>query len=203
MVGLLRAALLMVLSPVFSIVLGIAIGKQHGFWYGCLAGLVVFVISGIIAAKLANRGGKLTVADCVIPTILSIISGIVFAPIQLFEGSVFSAATCIFSGVLLSTGMLLYKYGRMKGWALVLPSLTFVYELLPIELPTDLDNIFALGGSCFTLWWGYVKNVALGKGMDRLLDNSDNGDVIDVNPGGYGIRNFKKQSLSHGKLNKH
>lgn len=180
MVGLLRAVLLMVLSPVFSIVLGIAIGKQQGFWYGCLAGLVFFVISGIIAAMLVNRGGKLTVADCVIPTILSIICGIVFAPIQIFLGSVFSAATCIFSGVLLSTGMLLYKHGRMKGWALVLPSLTFVYELLPIELPTDLDNIFALGGSCFSLWWGYTKEVVLEKGMHRLLGDSGNRDVIDV-----------------------
>jgi hypothetical protein len=180
MVGALRGCLVMVLSPVFSIVLGIAIGKEHGFWYGCLGGLVVLVLSGMIAAKLANSGGKLTVADCIIPTILSIISGIVFAPVQLFAGSVFSAATCIFSGVLLSAGMLLYKKWRMAGWALILPSLTFVYEMLPIELPTDLDNIFALGGSCFTMWWGRIKTVALERGANHLLEKSDENDVIDV-----------------------
>jgi hypothetical protein len=100
--------------------------------------------------------------------------------VQLFAGSVFSAATCIFSGVLLSVGMLLYKKGRMAGWALILPSLTFVYEMLPIELPTDLDNIFALGGSCFTMWWGRITTVALEKGANHLLGKSDENDVIDV-----------------------
>ena len=34
------------------------------------------------------------------------------------------------------------------GWGyLVLPFLTFAYEILPIELPTDLDNILALSGT--------------------------------------------------------
>jgi len=170
----------MVLSPVFSIVIGIAVGKDHGFWYGCLGGLVVLVLSGMIAAKLANSRGKLTVADCFIPTILSIISGIVFAPVQLLEGSVFSAATCIFSGVLLSLGMFLHKNGRMAGWALILPSLTFIYEMLPIELPTDLDNIFALGGSCFTMWWGYIKAIATDDSSNNNIEELAENNVIDV-----------------------
>lgn len=160
MVGLLRGCLVMVLSPLLSIVFGMAIGNEYGFWNGCLGGLVVLVLSGMIAAKLANSGGKLTVADCIIPTGLAIISGVVFAPVQLFAGSIFSAATCIFSGILLSLGMLLYRAGRLEGWALILPSLTFIYEILPIELPTDLDNIFALGGSCFTIYLGKIKMIA-------------------------------------------
>lgn len=160
-VGILRGCLIMVLAPIFSILTGIVIGKAHGLWYGCLAGFSMFVGWGIVAALLINKGGKLTIADCIIPTILAIISGILFAPIQLFAGSVFSAATCIFAGILMTTALLLYKNGRMNGWALIIPALTFVYELLPIELPTDLDNIFALGGASMSLWIGYIKGAVL------------------------------------------
>lgn len=180
MVGVLRGCLFAVISPIFAIILGIAIGKDHGFWYGLLAGFGAMTIAGIIAAILMNSGGKLTIADCVIPTILSVISGIVFAPLQLFEGSPFSAATCIFSGVLLSVGMWLHKRGRLSGPALIFPSLTFVYELLPIELPTDLDNIFALGGSCFSLYWGRIKLIAQNEDDTALLDNPQNSDLSDA-----------------------
>lgn len=180
MVGILRGVLLFVVSPVFSVLLGIAVGRGHGLWYGVLGGFVAFFVLVAIAAKLANSGGKLTAVDCLIPLVLSIISGVVFAPVQLLVGSVFSVATCIFSGVLMSLGLFLYKAGKLKGWALILPALTFIYEMLPIELPTDLDNIFALGGSATMLYWGYVKRAVIaGSGSNRLLKAAAEADTAD------------------------
>jgi len=124
---------------------------------------------------LISKGGKLTVMDCITPTILSIIAGILFAPIKLFAASIFSPFTCIGGGILFSAALMLYKNGRMKGWALILPALTFVYELLPIELPTDLDNFLALGGASASMWIGYIKTAALansnsGNKATQLLD---------------------------------
>ena len=85
--------------------------------------------------------------DCLMQFCISIVCGIAFAPISIFAGSLFSFATCIYSGVLLSLVLFLYMNGHI-GWGyLVLPFLTFAYEILPIELPTDLDNILALSGT--------------------------------------------------------
>ena len=33
----------------------------------------------------------------------------------------------------------------------MIPFLTFLYELLPVELPTDIDNILCLSGSAVNL----------------------------------------------------
>jgi hypothetical protein len=180
MVGVLRGCLFAVISPIFAIILGIAIGRDHGFWYGLLAGLGAMTLAGIIAAIFMNSGGKLTIADCIMPTILSIISGIVFAPLQLLEGSFFSSATCIMSGVLFSIGLWLHKVGRMSGPWLIFPLLTFVYEMLPIELPSDMDNLFAFGGSCFSIYFGRIRLIAQDKDDKVLLDNPDSENNVDV-----------------------
>lgn len=157
LVGILRGCLILVLSPLFSIALGIVIGKIHGVWYGVLGGLGMLSLFGLISVKVMNAGGRLTTADCIIPLILSVISGIIFAPVHLISASVFSTATCIGSGILLMAAMFLYKSGRMNKWGLIIPACTFIYELLPIELPTDLDNFLALGGAGVSMWLGRLK----------------------------------------------
>lgn len=180
MIGALRGCLTMLFAPLFSLVFAIVVGNRFGFWEGCLTGLVVFVICVVIAVRFANTPGKLTTADCIIPTILALISGVVFGPVQLFAGSVFSAATCIMSGILLSVALYLYKDGRFRAEWLILPVLTFLYELLPIELPTDLDNIFALGGSAFSLFWGRIATMTGIAATDQPLNPADDSDVIDI-----------------------
>lgn len=134
--------------PVVAICTGIGIGQKAGVWWGILGGVVACVAFSSIMSYLISKATKgLSVMDCLMPFCISIVCGIAFAPISIFAGSLFSFATCIYSGVLLSLVLFLYMNGHI-GWGyLVLPFLTFAYEILPIELPTDLDNILALSGT--------------------------------------------------------
>ena len=134
--------------PVVAICTGIGIGQKAGVWWGILGGVVACVVFASIMSYLISKATKgLSVMDCLMPFCISIACGISFAPISIFAGSLFSFATCIYSGVLLSLVLFLYMNGHI-GWGyLVLPFLTFAYEILPIELPTDLDNILALSGT--------------------------------------------------------
>lgn len=134
--------------PVVAICTGIGIGQKAGVWWGILGGVVACVVFASIMSYLISKATKgLSVMDCLMPFCISIVCGIAFAPISIFAGSLFSFATCIYSGVLLSLVLFLYMNGHV-GWGyLVLPFLTFAYEILPIELPTDLDNILALSGT--------------------------------------------------------
>lgn len=160
MVGVLRGCLMALVAPIFSIAFGIGMAKRFGTGEGVLSGLALFVVFVVIIVKVINRGGTVTTFDCIVPTILSIIAGIAFAPIQLIEGSVFSVATCIMGGAIFSTALWLYKNGRLSSWALILPALSFFYEMLPIELPTDLDNFFSLGGAATSIIFGRIKQAA-------------------------------------------
>lgn len=134
--------------PVISICSGIAIGQNAGVALGILGGIgagfaSVFIIS-ITIGKLTK---ELTYVDCLIPLIVSIISGVVFFPISLFTASLFSTATCILAGALTSLTLFIYKTRELHPIFLVIPFLVFIYEILPIELPSDLDNILALSGN--------------------------------------------------------
>ncbi|MBO5905304.1 MAG: hypothetical protein J6Q84_02665 [Kiritimatiellae bacterium] len=135
--------------PIFSIVGGIAIGQYSGVWTGIFSGMILLVASFWGLSKLINKNCTgLSITDCFLPTIISIFSGIVFFPVSLFSGNLFSPATCIISGVLLTVALFGYRSGKIDsaGW-LVLPFLTFIYEILPIDLPTDLDNLLGLGAT--------------------------------------------------------
>lgn len=168
--------------PIFSIVGGIAIGQYGGVWIGIFSGMILLVASFWGLSRLINKSCTgLSITDCFLPTIISIFSGIVFFPVSLFSGNLFSPATCIISGVLLTVALFGYRSGKIDsaGW-LVLPFLTFIYEILPIDLPTDLDNLLGLGATTV------IDVVALCKSSQSMAikDNSfchqDDDNVIDI-----------------------
>lgn len=179
-----RGCSLFFFIPVLSLAGGIVVGQRCGILLGIVAGMMMFGISFWGAGKLVDRTSSgLSSVDCFLPVGISIISGIVFLPVGLVAGNLFSPATCIFSGILLTVGLWAYKVGRIQsaGW-LVLPFLTFLYEILPIDLPTDLDNL--LGLSAATV----IEVIAVFKSSQdsslRSLESSsmsdDENDVIDV-----------------------
>ena len=139
---------------------GVAVGLSTGrFLWGFVTGLI-FVLVGIFAAAVFARrriDKPLTRLDCGLPIAASILSGILFFPIQFAEGSYFSTGTCIGAGILLSAALNLYRQGKTRRGFVLLPLAVFFYEILPIELPTDLDNIFSLGGSLATVFWAYLN----------------------------------------------
>lgn len=144
----LRSCSSIILVPIIAICSGIIIGKEYGTAVGILGGIVCSSIFFKFYHRfIATQIKGLTVLDCLIPFFVSLVSGVIFAPVSLFSASVFSIATCIYSGVLLSATLFLYKAQKVSVGYLVFPFLVFMYEILPIELPTDIDNILALSGN--------------------------------------------------------
>ena len=168
--------------PIFSIVGGIAIGQYSGVWIGIFSGMVLLVASFWGLIKLINKSCTgLSIMDCFLPMIISIFSGIVFFPVSLFSGNLFSPATCIISGVLLTVALFGYRSGKIDsaGW-LVLPFLTFIYEILPIDLPTDLDNLLGLGTATVADVIALCKTPQFSRLPDNEFRGKDDEDVIDV-----------------------
>lgn len=136
-------------TPIVGIAGGAVVWQHCGWALGILAGILSFVISSRILKILIDRDNRgLTVVDCFMPLIVSTICGILFMPLALFTLNLFSVATCIYSGILLSVALLCYRSGRIESaWWLLPIFLTFAYEILPIDLPTDMDNFLGVGVS--------------------------------------------------------
>lgn len=154
--GILRGVLLFPTGLILSILIGIASGQSIGTLWGVIIGILVFIICVVIVIYMMNRSKNLETFDCVLPAIISIIAAFVFSPVAIFSGNIFSIGTCIFSGVLLSVGLFLYKSDKIHGAFLLVPMLTFLYEILPIDLPTDLDNIIGLSANTLDMATGGI-----------------------------------------------
>ena len=199
--GIVRGISLFVCSPSLALALGIFVGYNHGWGWGVIWGLVALIMLVVYAIKMGTSlsFGEVTVWDCILPVVVSIICGITFAPVHLFAANFFSAVTCIGAGIFFSIALIMYRVGALESWALYLSMTTFLYEALPINLPTDLDDFLCFGGSGAGLIFGRIKRkiaVGIGKyvggkafealGIDAgdtssagLLPQSD-ADVIDV-----------------------
>ena len=145
-VGCLRGTIAACASFLCALLGGIGVGLQSGIGMGILVGLALFIVLLGVAVYLMNNAKRLTVLDCILPIPIGAIAAVLFAPISLFAGSVFSAVTCLGASLLLSIMLFLYRAKKIHGGFLVIPFLVFVYEILPIELPTDIDNFLSLGG---------------------------------------------------------
>jgi hypothetical protein len=170
--------------PVFSLSLGIVISQYYGIWLGVISGFIMLIVSMWCAGKLIDRSqARLTVIDCFLPMVISLLSGVVFFPLSLVSGNLFSPATCIVSGVLLTLGLFGYREGKIDsaGW-LVFPFLTFVYEILPVDLPTDIDNLLGLGTTTVIEVAGLLKSRRSAEVITCESSNSCNNDdnVIEV-----------------------
>ena len=170
--GLVRGICLFVCSPSLAIVFGIWVGYNHGWGWGVLWGLIGLIVLVVQAIKMGTSlsFGEVTVWDCILPIIISIVCGITFAPVHLFAANFFSAFTCIGSGIFFSIALIMFRVGALEPWALYLAMASFLYEALPINLPTDLDDFLCFGGTGISLIVGRIKRqvaVGIGKYVGR------------------------------------
>ena len=70
----------------------------------------------------------------------------------------------------------MYKAGNISGGWLIIPFLVFFYEILPIELPTDFDNMLCFGGDCTN----FICTLIFKKVKNNILVNSDNLNISDT-----------------------
>lgn len=108
-VGCMRGPIVCSVSLIYACVGGIGVGIQSGIWWGILTGMGLFLVLMGISVYLMNNAKHLTVTDCILPIPLGAISAFLFAPVSLFSGSIFSAATCLGASLLLSIMLLMYR----------------------------------------------------------------------------------------------
>ena len=162
--GCLRGILLTCTNIVISIIISAyTVVNGGGIIKGVLFGILFFV----------NKTKQLTISDCILPLIIGAISAIVFAPISILQLSFFSSVTCLAASLFLTITLFMYKAGRVSGGWLIFPFLVFLYEILPIEFPTDLDNILCFGGNITNLTFSLIfgKAILNKKSEDNKLLN--------------------------------
>lgn len=159
-VGCMRGA---VLALPLLFIIPITVWYEYTFLWGFLS----FVIGAVILIYVMNSTKSLTVADVVLPLIISLVAAVIFAPISLLAGNFFSIVTCTLAGLMLSVALGLYKAGKLYGSFLILPILCFVYEILPIDLPTDIDNIIGLAANGVNIALSCIIKPVIGHVIDR------------------------------------
>jgi hypothetical protein len=144
----LRGCCTILAVPILAVCSGVCISAVAGILVGIFGGIISgFVLAVIMNIAINKTATGLTVADCFIPLVLSIVFGCLFLPISFISASIFFAITCIHSGVLMTLTLFAYKSKKIGSGLLVMPLCVWMYELLPLELPSDLDNILALSGN--------------------------------------------------------
>ena len=172
--GCLRGILLTCTNIVISIIISAyTVVNGGGIIKGVLFGILFFVIFLIVSFIIVNKTKQLTISDCILPLIIGAISAIVFAPISILQLSFFSSVTCVAASLFLTITLFMYKAGRVSGGWLIFPFLVFLYEILPIEFPTDLDNILCFGGNITNLTFSLIfgKAILNKKSEDNKLLN--------------------------------
>ena len=162
-INVLRGVCLFVASPAVAIAIGIWLGS--GIWTGILWGILGFIaaLCGAVAIGTSEKRGTVTALDCILPIVISIFCGIIFAPVHLFEADFFSPVTCIGSGLLFSLALIMFRSNRLDETPLWIIGMGFLYEILPINLPTDLDDVLCLGGQATLLFLkASIKGVTSG-----------------------------------------
>lgn len=157
-VGCLRGVISACAGLLLAAFIGIGAGNATNVWMGIAVGGISALLFLSISAWLMNTARTLTVLDCILPIPIGLISSILFAPISLMGLSIFSIATCTGAAAFLSVALFMYRAKRITGGWLIMPFLVFVYELLPIEIPGDIDNFLALGGNATNMMLMHMKN---------------------------------------------
>lgn len=147
MVGCLRGTIAACVSIMLTLFGGISVGIKAGWFAGMMSAVVLFLVLIGVSIYLMNTAKQLTVLDCILPLPIGAISAVLFTPVGFMSASLFSAATCLGASFFLTMMLFLYRAKKIHGGFLILPFLVFLYEILPVELPTDLDNLLCLGGN--------------------------------------------------------
>lgn len=177
--GCLRSVLLTCINIVFSILIGLKIGITGGIINGVFYGFAFFVIALILTFFIVNKTKNLTILDCILPLFIGSVSAIIFAPFSFLELSFYSSFTCLAASLFLTIVLFMYKAGKISGNWLIYPFLVFLYEILPIEFPTDIDNILCFGGNitnfvCSLMFGKTIQNSIPQKNTEEKKLNENN-----------------------------
>lgn len=169
--------------PVIAIAIGVGVGQKIGWCLGILCGIASFFAAGYAFKRyIIAKIDELTIPDCLLPIAISAVCSVVFFPFKFLTANVFSPITCLLAGVMLSFGLLAYRCGKLQNpWWLVPTAITFGYECLPFNLPSDIDNFLAVGANSVNFFFMNVIGInwRVGKGFFSRTPKQERIDLVD------------------------
>ena len=172
MIIFLRGIILFFTLIIVSISSSVILIKHLGWLTGIALGVILFVILAGIAIALFNKFStdKITNFDIILPAIISLGSAACFWPLRFLRAELFSSASCIMSGVILSMAFYKLKNDMIHKASVVIIFCTFLYEISPISLPLDLDNLLSLGTSTLAYLFGKKEVEEISETNRKLID---------------------------------
>ena len=144
---MLRSILILFVFTVIGLISGVVTWINWNWHVGLNVFAGSFVL-GIVTASVSMMFVKeLSTLDIFLPIPLSIVWSIIVYPIKMITTDLLAPPEMWGSAFLLTASLWMYKQKEMSRTWIIFPILTFLYEMLPISLPTDIDNLVMLGGS--------------------------------------------------------
>lgn len=170
-----RSIVILLTSCFLGLFFGIIVWINSGFLAGLNVLAVIFGLGFTVAVGLLFFIKRFSLVDVFLPIPVSVIWCIVLLPLHVSSG-LFTAATAIGSGFVLSFCLWMHRAGHMSKFWVILPMIVFLYEMLPVAIPGPFDDIFAFGGSAISLFLGSV--VFRIKDRNSLVDKSSSGNLL-------------------------
>lgn len=126
------------------------IGTDWNWKIGLISACAVVLIALIVALYFILTIEELGWLDVFLPVPFAIIWSIMMSPfllIGLITGDLFQTPAFMGTALILTLSLWMVKQGDMPHKWLIIPILSFMYEMLPIYIPGSFDNLFALGGA--------------------------------------------------------
>lgn len=152
-------------KAIFLILFSIPIGGMTFVISWCFLDFKISVIIGLIAFSLLNALGfcslyfqkSITSVDIFLPIPLAIMWSLFLSFFSL-GANIFYMPAVIGSSVLLTASLIKQKENpeASRKW-LILPTLVFIYEMLPINIPGPIDDYLAFSGATIATVLNYLK----------------------------------------------
>jgi hypothetical protein len=150
------------LTPLLAL-LSFAVGWLAKDWQvGLIATLVTFGVGIVLMAVSLLWIRRITWPDVLAPVVFSIPWTLLLLPLKLVTAD-FIPGTFVVAAMFLSACLWMYKEERITREFLILPTLVFLYEMLPINIPGPIDDFLCLTGSAGSTVVGRIKALAVGR----------------------------------------
>ncbi len=151
--------------------LALLIGRlAGGSWHvGFLSMLVTLGVFWLFAVINLFFIKELSWVDVFLPIPISVVWSIVLLPLSL-GSNIFTAPACIGSAIIFTISMWMLKNKRMSTYWVIFPSMVFLYEMLPINIPGPFDDYFAFGGTAVLLLMQSFSNEVPEKNKQLSLE---------------------------------
>jgi hypothetical protein len=136
---------------------------------GFAVGLSMLLASWVVAVVMVLTTRRFSIFDVFLPIPVAVAWSFILTIFSL-GGNAFAAPACIGSALLLSACLWMIQRGRFPVYWAILPIITFMYEMLPVNVPGPFDDWFAFGGDgAFLVLQGIVYSLRQGgDSLDQL-----------------------------------